>query len=181
MKSVPIILKTVLRERKIDTNSTSTEIRDKLSNLDTYIDTVGNEITELNVHAKILNQQLISRGDMSTDLRANLFKGYKTSSDQEFIQYIKNIEDNYEEGEELSPNKLINLADTKFKIPKEKGVWNDTRKEEENLITIEDALGKLNKRKTKVEVKNRNKDGKKFKGEKKQNHTGCLNVIVDFR
>ena len=59
------------------------------------------------------------------------------------------------------------MADTKFKIPK-KGVWNDTRKEEENLITIEDALGKLNKRKTKVEVKNRNKDGKQFKGEEKK-------------
>ena len=42
------------------------------------------------------------------------------SSDQEFIKYIKTKEDNYEEGEELPPDKLLHLVDTKLKIMKEK-------------------------------------------------------------
>ena len=35
----------------------------------------------------------------------NLFNEYKMSSDQEYIKNIKAKEYNYEQGEELSPNK----------------------------------------------------------------------------
>ena len=41
MKAVPLLLKTVLHESHIDTNVTLTSIRTKLSNLDTYVSTVG--------------------------------------------------------------------------------------------------------------------------------------------
>ena len=58
------------------------------------------------------------------DLLADQFKGYKISYYQEFIKYIKTEEDHYEEGEKLSPDKLMNLTDIKFKIMKGKGVWN---------------------------------------------------------
>ena len=107
------------------------------------------------------------------DLLADKFKGYKISYYQEFIKCIKNEEDNYEEGENLSPDKLMNLTDIKFKIMKGKGVWNFPSKEGENIIALEAGLEKLKKVKPKVEVKKKSKyvkkkDVNKFKGERKQ-------------
>ena len=75
MKSGPLILKTVLCDSHIDINVTSTALSPKLSNLDTYIATVGNDITKLNVHFNTLIQSIIARGDMGMDLLANIFKG----------------------------------------------------------------------------------------------------------
>ena len=82
----PLILKKNLCKRHIDTNATSNSRRKKLSNLNTYISTVRNFVTEFNVHVKQLIQPLLARGEMNTDLLADLFKGYKISSDQEFIK-----------------------------------------------------------------------------------------------
>ena len=59
---------------------------------------VGHGIIRFNVQVKTLIQSPLARGDMSTDLLGNLFKGYNMSSDQEFIKYIKTKEDNDEEG-----------------------------------------------------------------------------------
>ena len=53
MKSGLLTLKALLRDIHIDNNATSTEIRKKLSNLDTYIATVRNDITKFNTHVKI--------------------------------------------------------------------------------------------------------------------------------
>ena len=82
------------------------------------------------MHVKTLIQFLLARGGISADLLENLFKRYKMSSDQEFIKYIKTKEDNYEEGEELPPDKLLHLVDTKLKMMKEKVVWYASSKEE---------------------------------------------------
>ena len=57
--------------------------------------------------------------------------------------------------------KKENLADTRFKILKGKGVWNTPSKEEENIIALEVALEKLKEGNPRVEVKNENKYGKK--------------------
>ena len=96
MKPVPSTLKKVLHESHIDTNATSNEIRTKLSNLDTYIATVGHDIAKFNAHVKVFIQLLLARGEMSTDLMKNLFKGYTMILYQEVIKFIKTKEDNYE-------------------------------------------------------------------------------------
>ena len=67
----------------------------KLSNLDTYIPTVGHDITKFDVHVKTLIQLLLAVGEISTDLLANIFKKYKMISYQEFIKYIKTKENNF--------------------------------------------------------------------------------------
>ena len=82
MKSRPLILKTLLREIHIDTNSTTTAIITKLTNLDTYITSYGHYITKFNAHTKARIQSLIARGEIIRFLLANLFKGYKMISYQ---------------------------------------------------------------------------------------------------
>ena len=88
MKSGLLIFKIKLLESHIDTNPTSTEIKMNLSNLNTYIATVGNDINKFSFYVKSLIQSLLARGDMNSGLIENLFNGYKISLDQNFIKYI---------------------------------------------------------------------------------------------
>ena len=70
------MLKVIIRESHLGTNTTTQSIRTKLSNLDRYIVTIGNDITKFNGYIKRLVQSLAARGDRTEALFSNLFKGY---------------------------------------------------------------------------------------------------------
>ena len=89
-----LLLKVIIRESHIDTNATTTSIRNKLSGLDTYISTVGHDITKFNAYVQMLIKSLETRGEKTHDLLANLFKGYAACSDKVFVQYIAGKEEN---------------------------------------------------------------------------------------
>ena len=61
MKLYPLPLITVFHESYIDTKSTATAIKTKLSKLNTYVPTVEHEIFKFNVYVKILIQLIQSR------------------------------------------------------------------------------------------------------------------------
>ena len=132
-----LLLKVIIRESHIDTNATTTAIRNKMSNLDDYIATIGQDITKFNAYVKSLVTSLEARGETSTDLLSNLFKGYKACSDKEFVHYIKTKEEKYEEGEDIDINRLMLLADNKYKILVEKGAWDAPSAEEEKIIALQ--------------------------------------------
>jgi hypothetical protein len=51
-------------------------IRTKLTNLDVYMGQVGNDIDKFNKYVQNLLEALNARGETTTDLLTNLFKGY---------------------------------------------------------------------------------------------------------
>ncbi len=61
-KSGNLLLKVIIRESHIDTNATTSNIRTKLSSLDTYIHTIGQDITKFNGYVKLLIDSLQARG-----------------------------------------------------------------------------------------------------------------------
>ena len=93
-----LLLKIIIRESHLDTNATTQSIRNKLSNLDEYISTIGNDITKFNGYVKALALGLNARGSKTEDLLSNLFKGYMAISDKSFIKYIASKLEKYEEG-----------------------------------------------------------------------------------
>jgi hypothetical protein len=113
-KSGNLLLKVIIRESHIDTNATTSNIRTKLSSLDTYIHTIGQDITKFNGYVKLLIDSLQARGETTQDLLTNLFKGYAVCSDKEFVSYIKRKHETYEEGTDIEPDNLMKLADTKY-------------------------------------------------------------------
>jgi len=131
------LLKVIIREGHLDTNATTSMIRTKLSNLDTYIHTVGNDITKFNGYVRMLQDTLRARGETTSDLLTNLFKGYAACSDKNFVDYIRRKQERYDEGDELTATMLMNLADTKFKQLKDKEIWEAPSPEEEKLIALE--------------------------------------------
>lgn len=72
-----LLLKIIVRESHLDTNATSLSISTKLTtDLDRYLPTIGHDITKFNTCLKLLVEGLKSRGETTTDLLVNLFKGY---------------------------------------------------------------------------------------------------------
>jgi len=67
-------LKILIREAHIDTRVMFMHIRAKLSALDSYILTIGCDITKFNAYIKDLIDSLMARGETTHDLLANLFK-----------------------------------------------------------------------------------------------------------
>ncbi len=163
-KSGNLLLKVIIRESHMDTNATTSNIRTKLSSLDTYIHTIGQDITKINGYVKLLIDSLQARGETNQDLLMNLLKGYAVGSDKEFVSYIKRKHETYEEGTDIEPDNLMKLADTTYKILKEAGRWNAPSAEEENIIALEAQIkGLKGKPGKKPEGGNFKKSGDNYK------------------
>ena len=132
-----------------------------MSSLDTYISTVGHDISKFNAYVMMLIKSLDEHGEKTHDLLANLFKGYAACLDKTFVRYIAGKEEKYEEGEPMDPKKLMHLADTKFKTLMEKETWDAPSPEEEKIIALQAKLDNLKKR---IE---QNKNGKQNEGPSK--------------
>jgi hypothetical protein len=126
MRSNPLLpsrllfLKILIRESYLNCNATTSMIRTKLTNLDTYIGQVGNDIGKFDKYVQNLLEALNARGETTTDLLTNLFKGYAACSDKAFVRYIAEKQDDYEEGKNIDATELMILAGNKFKILKTK-------------------------------------------------------------
>ena len=168
-------LKVLIRESHLDTNATTSMIRTKLTNLDAYIQVIGNDISKFNGYVKMLIQTLHARGETTQDLLTNLFKGYAACSDKNFVKYIARKQEDYEEGSEsaLTVSQLMEMADQKYRTLKAKEIWEAPSLEEEKLIALESRIEELKKKLAKHKKKpNESKDSKSSgsqpEGERKQ-------------
>ena len=138
MKVGILLLKVIIRVSAIDTNATVMSIRSQLGNIDTYIATVNYDITKTNERVNTLLEALSTRGETTHDMLSNLFRAYRTVKDKQFLRYIEQKESDYEEGIlELTPTKLMLLAENKFKTLKEKSQWQAPSEEEEKIVALE--------------------------------------------
>ena len=109
-----LLLKIIICECFLGSNTTTTSIRNKLSSLEHFITTVRCNITKFNADVKLLLQGLESRGETMHDLLSNLFKCFVAASDNTFTNYIKRKQEEYEEGTDIKPTALIILTDKKY-------------------------------------------------------------------
>ena len=145
MHSGNLLLKVIVRESHLDTNATAATIRMKLSSLDKYIQTIGSDIIKFNQYVMLLTDRLSSRGQTSTDLLTNLFLGYSAASDKTFVDYIGRKQESYEDGNEITPQELMEMAANKYKNLKLLNRWNAPTPEEEKIIALEAKLKNLKK------------------------------------
>jgi hypothetical protein len=103
----------VICELHIDTNTTTRIIQEELKKLDSYMVSINSDVLKFNEHVKDLLKKLKLRGAITHDLLASLFKVYKSTSDKEFIKHINQKKNDYDEGINVSPIKLMLLACSK--------------------------------------------------------------------
>jgi hypothetical protein len=155
---------------------TITSIRTKLSDLDTYILTIGSDITQFNGYVRLLIDSLAARGHTTQDLLTNLFKGYQAASDKIFVDFIGQKLEIYEEGKDISADKLImHLGDNKFKLLTKGRQWNTPSQEEEKILALQAEIKNLKKTSKKKEphksykekVADKTKERSKYKDKEK--------------
>ncbi len=170
----------IIRESHIDTNATTSTIRNQLGTLDTYLAKVNDDVGKMNQHTELLLEALRARGETTPDLLTNLFGAYKTEKDKEFLWYIKQKESDYEDGDlaDLAPQRLISLAKYKFQLLTEKGVWNAPSGEEEKIIALQSELNALkNQGKSNAKQgKGNNQRKEKNEGKKAKRDEPCMLV-----
>lgn len=174
-----LLFKVVIRESHLDSNATTTSIRTKLSSLDTYMPTIGNDILKFNQYVMLLLDQLAARGETTTDLLTNLFKGYLATSDKKFVEYIERKQEMHEDGEDIEYNDLMLLAANKYKYMKLKNEWEAPSLEEQKILALEakyDAkFRQLGKSSRKTQTDNKKGDSKKPTHKKKEKPEWMIN------
>ena len=140
------LFKVLVRESHLDSNATSGMIRTKLTNLDSYLEEVGNDIVKFNGHVTMLLDSLKARGETTHDLLTNLFKAYAACSDKNFVKYISDRQTEWEDGKDMTSSQLMEKAANKYKILKTKELWEAPSPEEEKLLALEARFAELKKK-----------------------------------
>jgi rhamnose utilization protein RhaD (predicted bifunctional aldolase and dehydrogenase) len=73
-------------------------IRTSLTELDDKMIDLDSDIKAFNFFVQTQVKSLAARGETSSDLLINLFKGYKVADDSEFQNFIRPKENEYKEG-----------------------------------------------------------------------------------
>ena len=173
-----LFLKVIIRESHLDTNATTSVVRNQLMNLDAYMGKVGNDISKFNTHVQILVHKLAVRGEQTNDLLVNLFRGYGACSDRTFVEYMQRQQEKYDEGEDITPTRIMDLANAKYRQMKDKGIWEAPTPEDEKISALQAQLEKVRanidkKKATKAAIEQKNKkrgakSGQKGHGKKKK-------------
>jgi hypothetical protein len=142
-----------MMETQQDTNATSKFIRDNLRELDEYIVKIDSDIIKFNEYVlEQMEEGLAARGETTHDLLTNLFRAYKSTSDKEFVRYIKDRETEYENGQDITAYTLMNnKAKNRYKPMKQNGDWNSPSEDEAKIIALQAEM-------------------KAFKGDDKRHH-----------
>ena len=110
---------------------------------------------------------MAARGEETQDLIANLFKAYHAVPDKRFSIYIEAKENQYDEGDEIGSDKLMDLAMNKYRALVDKELWNAQSEEEKQIVALQAKIEKLEKQGKSKKDNNSKKDSKGKSGSKK--------------
>jgi hypothetical protein len=113
-----LYFKAIIATAQVDTPATISQIRYKLMNLSQHMQDIGSDIEQFNIDVQTFVMALEACGNSTSDLLVNLFRGYKSASDETFRKYISDREDDYNDGgtlPNLTPEKLMSLAVNKYR------------------------------------------------------------------
>ena len=159
LPSSVVLLKIIIRESHIDTNAITRHIREKVSELNKYLETVRHNVVKFNDHAKDLMNSLRTRGESFMDLVSNLFKAYKSLPDNNFRRYIAAKEDDYNEEHDMTPEQLMQRVSNKYGTLLEDKVWNAPSQDEKKILALDARIERI------TATKSNFRGGGSFQGE----------------
>jgi hypothetical protein len=141
--SGPLLFKLLMQKAIIDTRATASILRENLSSLDTYMATINSNIENFNKYVKTNYEGLRARGERCDDIMINLFKGYMCASDSEFVRYMRQKKDHYDDGNDMTPEELMTLALNKYETLNKQDLWNAKSQEQEQIVALTAELNKI--------------------------------------
>jgi hypothetical protein len=134
--SGPLLLKLIISKAHVNSRATVSFIRTSLTQLDAKMTELDDDVEAFHLYVKALIKNLSARGETSSDLLINLFKGYKAANDVEFLDFLRRKENSYGEGEDINANNLMANALVKFKARKLVGKWSAPTKEQGPILVL---------------------------------------------
>ena len=139
-------LKIIVRESYLDSNATVATMRLNLTNLDEYMTTNGSDIVAFNAYVQSQIDGLAARGEVTSDLLVNLFKGYKMVKDRPFLDYLQTIENGHEDGSAVvdAPNLMLRAVNF-YKNRLTCKQWEQKSQQERDVLALEAKVEQLQK------------------------------------
>ena len=145
------LFKVLVRESYLDSNATTSMIRQQLAKLHEYMESVGNDVIKFNNHVKMLLTALHARNESTLDLLTYLFEAYAICKDKEFNKFIRDLQTDHDMGtRKLDDMELMALAEKKYKIMKTLNKWEAPTLEDEKLLALQAKLEKVQDKLNKV-------------------------------
>ena len=119
-----------------------------MSSLDKYIETNGSDIIAFNAYVQSQVDGLSSRGQASSDLIVNLFKGYKAVNDERFAAYIQQVEDGHKDGTATitAARDLMIKAVNFYKKQVTRDEWKQPTQHQKEVLALQAEVQSLKKR-----------------------------------
>ena len=143
----PLLHKVIIQISYVDTNATTKMLIDKLHNLPEYMVSVKYDIEKFNDHVNLIVNMLAARGRTTTDLLEYLFNAYRVVTDEHFHRYIETKENEYEDGQTPEYQALMTSCLNKYKVRKEKELWNEPTADQNKIVALQSQVDKLKKSK----------------------------------
>lgn len=142
-------LKTIIQKAYVDTKATVTSIRHALARLDHKMEELNGDVKAFNDYVTGLRNMLRARGESTDDIISHIFVGYAAASDRDFVAYMSQKRNEYEDGESnMDLNQIMQRALNKYNILIQSGRWNEPDKKDAAIFALKakvESLEKANK------------------------------------
>lgn len=142
-----LLLRVIIRESSLDSNASTSIIRNKLAKLDQYMPTIKSNIKEFNEYVQYQLHALAARGETTSDLLVHLFAAYKVASDHSFRKLAQDEEVLYERGTPMTAEGLMAVMLARWETLTDKEMWNAPSQEEEQMMVMRTELEELKAKK----------------------------------
>jgi hypothetical protein len=144
-----LLLKTIIMKSSLDSNASTSIIRNKLAKLDLYMPLIKSNIREFHEYVQTLMYSLTVRNEETKDLLVHLFAAYKVASDASFRKLAADEEVRYEQGTAMTAEGLMAVMLNRYEVLTDKGEWNAPSQEEEQLMVMRAELESMKNEKKK--------------------------------
>ena len=163
-------LKAIIDSTYTNTLSGASMAREELSSLDTYMKTLKkSNITKFNLYVKEKIKELEAANETTSDLIVNLFKGYKKANDKAFRDWVKRLQEDYNDRKvTFHPNgiELMEKVENYYLDKMRTGEWGKLDEDQETILALKAQLKNMENPKKKG--KKDEKEKKSKKGSKKR-------------
>ena len=163
-----LLLKVIIMRAHVDTRATVSFIGTALSSLDTKMVALDSDISKFNAYVKTQVIALEARGETTTDLLVNVFKGYEVAQDANFLDFVKQKKDACDEGADITVTNLMDAAENKFKTRVLLKAWSAPTKEQEQILALTAQVNQLCLPPKKAAQSNPKKDAIKSKQDREK-------------
>lgn len=166
-RSGTLLLKVILNKMHLETKAAARGIRQRLSNLDTYIVKIGYDIVKFNKYVKSQMQHLAAKGETTNDLVDNVLNAYEVVPGEDWKAWHRRVTDRIDDGTEVAINDLLEKGEAKYKTLVDNEKWNILSDSEKQIIALKAEIKDLRKNKNSGKKKDTKKPSTRKKREDK--------------